>query len=87
MKIVEHLDNQTDKKGVYKNLLWCYLHCKKVWVWDGEEEKARQRTLVIQRRIDHRGKTHDTKYSLSNGELEAHTIKDFAFFQAQRFWV
>ncbi|MEN0048336.1 MAG: transposase [Bacteroidota bacterium] len=31
-----------------KGWLKAYLHCKKVWVWDGEEEKARQRTLVIQ---------------------------------------
>jgi len=70
-----------------KGWLKAYVHCKRVWVWDGEEKKARQRTLVIQRRIDHRGKTHDTKYSLSNGDLREHTIQDFAFFQAQRYWV
>ena len=29
----------------------------------------------------------DIKYSFSNGTQQEHTIEDFAFFQAQRYWV
>lgn len=29
----------------------------------------------------------DTKYSFSNGDIEQYTPKEFAYFQAQRYWV
>ena len=70
-----------------KGWLKAWIHCTKVWVWDGKEAKARQRTLVIQRVIGKNGKVTDTKYSLSNGDLEKYTVKEFAYFQAQRYWV
>jgi hypothetical protein len=53
-------------------------------VWNGEEPTARKRTLVIRKSI---GSKPEIKYSLSNGSIEEHTIEEFAYFQAQRYWV
>lgn len=70
-----------------KGWLKAWIHCRTLWVWDGKEETARKRTIIIQRAIGANGKVTDTKYSLSNGSLNQHSIEDFAFFQAQRYWV
>ncbi len=70
-----------------KGRLKAYIHCETVWAWDNKEEKARKRTLIVQRAIDYNGKTTETKYSLSNGDMEKYSIEEFAFFQAQRYWV
>ena len=70
-----------------KGWLNALIYCGQVWVWDGKETKARKRTIVIRKTIDRQGEIVDTKYSLSNGSLEEHTIEDFALFQAQRYWV
>lgn len=70
-----------------KGWLNAWIYCGQVWVWDGKEPKARKRTVVIRKTIDRQGEIVDTKYSLSNGSLQEHTIEDFAFFQAQRYWV
>jgi len=70
-----------------KGWLKGWMHCVKVWVWDGKEPKARQRTLVIRKITANNGAVAETKYSLSNGTLEEYTIEQFAFFQAQRYWV
>lgn len=56
------------------------VHTKTVWHWDGKEEKARKRTLVIT-------VGEKTKYSLSNGEQESHTNNQWAYFQCSRYWV
>lgn len=69
-----------------KGWLKAWIHCRSVWVWDGREEKARKRTIVIQRAIN-QGTTTETKYSLSNGCLNQYSLEEFAFFQAQRYWV
>ena len=66
--------------------LRAWVHCKQVWVWDGLESKARERTLIVRRTIGQDGVT-DTKYSLSNGKLSDYSVKEFAYFQAQRYWV
>jgi len=70
-----------------KGWLTAWIYCGQVWVWDGKEPKARKRTVIIRKTIGQQGEIVDTKYSLSNGTLEEHTIEDFAFFQAQRYWV
>jgi len=64
-----------------KGWLKAWVHTKTVWVWDGQEEQARKRVLII-RKI--KGKV---KYSLSNGLEEQYSKKEFALFQAQRYWV
>lgn len=70
-----------------KGWLKASMHYKEVWIWDGKEEKARKRTLIIRKTLDKNNEITDTKYSLSNGSLEDYKEEDFAFFQAQRYWV
>ena len=61
---------------------WKYamVHTVTVWHWDGKEQKAQKRTLVITR-------SEKTKYSLSNGEKEKYTNNEWAYFQISRYWV
>ena len=56
------------------------VHTATVWHWDGKEEKACKRTLVAT-------KSEKTKYSLSNGDKEEYTNKEWAYFQCSRYWV
>lgn len=56
------------------------VHIVTVWHWDGKEEKACKRTLVIT-------KSEKIKYSLSNGDKEKYTNKEWAYFQCSRYWV
>ncbi len=67
-------------KGWLKGLV----HVKEVMIWDGEESKARKRTLIVRKDID---KKEEIKYSLSNGSIEQYSIEEFAYFQGQRYWV
>jgi SRSO17 transposase len=60
------------------------VHVATVWVWDGEDEQARRRTLVITKTM---GRTPKTKYSVSNGTETDYTPEQYAYFQAQRYWV
>jgi SRSO17 transposase len=60
------------------------VHLATVWVWDGEEAQARRRTLVITKTLS---RTPKTKYSFSNGTQDASTPQEYAYFQAQRYWV
>jgi SRSO17 transposase len=67
-----------------KGWLRLKVHLATIWVWDGKETQARRRTLVITKTL--RGKTK-IKYSFSNGELDAYSAQEYAYFQAQRYWV
>lgn len=67
-----------------KGWLRLEVHLVTVWMWDGEEAQARQRTVLITKTI---GRTPKIKYSLSNGALTAYTPQEYAYFQAQRYWV
>lgn len=60
------------------------VHVATVWVWDGKEAQARRRTVVISKTL---GAKPKTKYSFSNGTREDVTVQDYAYFQAQRYWV
>lgn len=60
------------------------IHVARVWVWDGEEPQARERSLII-RKGDK--KKEPVKYALSNIAKEEKTLQEFAFMQAQRFWI
>jgi SRSO17 transposase len=61
-----------------------YVHIAEVWVWDGREDKARRRTLVITKTADKKPKI---KFSLSNGNINDYTNKEYAYFQIQRYWI
>ena len=56
---------------------------KRVWLWDGEEEKAHCWHLIVRREID---SPEEIKYTLSNAP-ENTTIERLAFMQGQRYWV
>ncbi len=60
------------------------VHVATVWVWDGQEAEARRRTLVITKTL---GRTPKTKYSVSNDTETDYTPQEYAYFQAQRYWV
>jgi SRSO17 transposase len=66
-----------------KGVLTLSMHVKQVWVWDKEELQARCWTLVISRnKADNR-----LKYSLSNADADTTPLQQFAYRQAQRYWV
>lgn len=69
-----------------KGWLTAWIHVATVWVWDKKagDQKAIQQTLVIRKPIDKKDKT---KYSLSNISRQEQSIEEFAFMQAQRFWI
>lgn len=67
-----------------KGWLKLKVHTIEVWVWNGEEEKARKRTLVISKTKDSKPKI---KYSISNGSIHFKHPKEYAYFQSQRYWV
>jgi SRSO17 transposase len=56
------------------------VHVVSVWHWDGEEQQAQKRTLFITQ-------SDKVKYSLSNGEKEAYSLEEWAYFQCSRYWV
>jgi SRSO17 transposase len=70
-----------------KGWLKAYVHVQTVWVWDGKEPAARQQTLIIRQDIRQENKKSEIKYSLSNGLLEQYAPEEYAYFQAQRYWV
>lgn len=69
-----------------KGWLTAMVYVASIWVWDkmaGDLQPIRQ-TLVIRKPIV---KTDKTKYSLSNIAIEDQSLEEFAFMQAQRFWI
>lgn len=71
------------RKGT-KGWLKAKVHLATVWVWDGKENHARQRTLIIRKGIK---KGEAIKFALSNIAKNEQTPQEFAFMQAQRFWI
>jgi len=57
---------------------------REVWSWNGEEEKARKRTVIITKTI---AGVPEVKYSYSNGGIEEFTHIEYAYFVCQRYWV
>jgi len=70
-----------------KGWLHALIHCQTVWTWDGAEQKPRKCTLIVRKTLNNQLESVDVKYSLSNGSLNDYTPGEFAFFQAQRYWV
>lgn len=69
-----------------KGWLTALMHVAKVWVWDekGGDLEAIEQTLVIRKPVHKKDKI---KYSLSNIKVYQQNVEDFAFMQAQRFWI
>jgi len=61
-----------------------FVYKAEVWAWDGKEPAARKRTLIITKTTDKKAKI---KYSFSNGGIDQHSHKGYAYFVAQRYWV
>ena len=67
-----------------KGKLILYVYKTTVWSWDGEEKKARKRTLIITKTTDNKPRV---KYSFSNGEADQYSHQEYAYFVSQRYWV
>lgn len=60
------------------------IHIKKIWVQEGGNNEVKERTLIVTQTMD--GK-QELKYSLSNAKSDDYTDVEFAYMQAQRYWV
>lgn len=81
LKLLSDKDFSTEQiRKTAKGWKSAKVHTVTVWHWDGKEEKACKRTLVIT-------KSEKVKYSLSNGNKEKYTNKEWAYFQCSRYWV
>lgn len=67
-----------------KGWLKLKVHVVEVWIWDGNEAQARRKTLIITKTIENKPKV---KYSFSSGTSDQYTHKEYAYFQAQRYWI
>ncbi len=75
--------HEVEVRDTVKGVLKLSMHIQQVWTWDGEEEQARLRTLII----SHNKAENKIKYSLSNADMATTSIERFAYMQAQRYWV
>jgi SRSO17 transposase len=81
LKLLADKDFSTERiRKTAKGWKTAKVHTVTVWHWDGKEEKVCKRTLVIT-------KSEKIKYSLSNGDKEKYTNKEWAYFQCSRYWV
>jgi len=81
------IESQWDRVKIRKTVKgWKYVwaHTVAVWHWDGKEEKARPRTLVITRTEE---KNPKVKFSFSNGGVTEYNREEYAYFQCNRYWV
>ena len=56
---------------------------RRIWVWNGEEPRARRWHLIVRREI---GSPKTIKYSLSNAPMDTPLLR-LARMQGQRYWV
>ena len=66
-----------------KGPLTLSIHTRRVWVWDGKSDCAKERVLVISRNLA----DNKIKYSLSNVDFTNTPRERLAYMQAQRYWV
>jgi SRSO17 transposase len=80
---IRDFSKETVRKTVkgWKTIL---AHKVTVWHWDGVEERAQNRTLVITKT---REKNPKIKYSFSNAAVDEYSMEEFAYFQCSRYWV
>ena len=67
-----------------KGWLKLKVHVSTVWIWNKSSNTLSERALVITKTT---GKKTEVKYSFSNGSQDQYTPKEYAYFQAQRYWV
>jgi len=85
LKTLKDIDWQTIKiRKTAKGWLKSKIHKVEVWVWNKEHKALKKRTLIISKTLDKRPKV---KYSFSNGEIDEYSTVEYAYFQAQRYWV
>lgn len=82
-KLDESQWETVEVRDTTKGKLKLSIHLMEVWVWDKKEERARKRVLVISRNIA----DNKIKYGLSNADIIKTPVKQFAFMQAQRYWI
>lgn len=82
-KLDESRWKEIEVRDTVKGKLVLSVHIAEVWVWDGQEQQARRRVLVISR--NHRD--NKIKYGLSNLDITSTPIERYAYIQAQRYWV
>jgi len=63
--------------------IWVEILHKRVWVWDGQEERSHCWHLIVRRET---AAPKEIKYSLSNAP-DSTTTERLAFMQGQRYWV
>jgi SRSO17 transposase len=71
-------------RDTVKGKLRLRVYKKEIWTWDGESSKAKKRVMIITKTTDPKPKV---KYSISNGDVEAHSHCEYAYFVCQRYWV
>jgi SRSO17 transposase len=82
--LVENQWDNVEVRKTAKGLKFVFVHTVAIWHWNGIEEKAQARTLVITRTQE---KNPKVKYSFSNGTITDYTAKEYAYFQCGRYWV
>jgi len=82
-KLDETQWKEIEVRNTVKGKLKLSVHISEVWVWDGLEEHARRRVLVISRNHT----DNKIKFGLSNADITSTPIERFAYMQAQRYWV
>lgn len=81
IKLLADKDFSTEQiRKTAKGWKYVKVHTATIWHWDGKEHRACKRTLVITQ-------SEKIKYSLSNGDKEKYTNKQWAYFQSSRYWV
>jgi len=83
-KITEDQWDRVKIRKTTKGWKYVFVHTLAVWHWDGKEKNARTRTLIITRTQE---KNPKVKFSFSNGEVDAYTKEQYAYFQCSRYWV
>jgi len=84
LKIPANEWKKEEIRDTTKGKLYLYVYKTSVWSWDGNEAKARKRTLIITKTTE---KIAKIKYSFSNGELDEYSHQQYAYFVAQSYWV
>jgi SRSO17 transposase len=73
-----------DIRDTVKGRLRLFVYKKEVYTWDGESSTAKKRVLIITKTTDSNQKV---KYSFSNGDTNAYSHREYAYFVSQRYWV
>ena len=70
-------------RGGEKGLITIEALSARVWLWDGQEDRARRWHLFLRREID---RPDTVKFALSNAKADT-SLHQLASMQAARFWI